>query len=441
MNRVTKHLIRYGVTLLLALVTLYACTSVDLCYEDYHPHRSAISVRFNWGPYAEDAPKEMNLIANRLYNTWRNHGIVVTESGECRQGLIPTDEVDNIKVPETKPADETPGSGNTPGNDETPGSGNTPGNEQTPGSGNTPGNEQTPGNENKPANPGGKDPIIPFKVRAGEYNFMAINAYEGLVIDKLQRYLDEKSLSSDSLFFHLEETRREELKELNGLDMPDFNPQYQYVHNPGRLFYGTLEGEQVNTGEEKVIEITPTLISKEITIEFNVHTIGDIEIENMLAEMSGICGRFNIMESYLDTTNLYRLLFLPKQIGVKDLPRENVDDPAQKLYTYSATFHIIGLVPSYRSTYLTGPGILQLAIYATSNGKRRVFYAGANPRKDLVEAKLMHMVKGKTYLTNTDPITITLSGELTIDAQHIINRDDGRFDTWFDSEGNLDIDV
>ena len=417
MNRVTKHLIRYGATLLLALVTLYACTSVDLCYEDYHPHRSAISVRFNWGPYAEDAPKEMNLIANRLYNTWRNHGIVVTESGECRQGLIPTDEVDNIKVPETKPADETPGSGNTPGND------------------------NTPGNENKPANPGGKDPIIPFKVRAGEYNFMAINAYEGLVIDKLQRYLDEKSLSSDSLFFHLEETRREELKELNGLDMPDFNPQYQYVHNPGRLFYGTLEGEQVNTGEEKVIEITPTLISKEITIEFNVHTIGDIEIENMLAEMSGICGRFNIMESYLDTTNLYRLLFLPKQIGVKDLPRENVDDPAQKLYTYSATFHIIGLVPSYRSTYLTGPGILQLAIYATSNGKRRVFYAGANPRKDLVEAKLMYMVKGKTYLTNTDPITITLSGELTIDAQHIINRDDGRFDTWFDSEGNLDIDV
>ena len=417
MNRLPKHLIRYGVTLLLALVTLYACTSVDLCYEDYHPHRSAISVRFNWGPYAEDAPKEMNLIANRLYNTWRNHGIVVTESGECRQGLIPTDEVDNIKVPETKPADETPGSGNTPGN------------------------EQTPGNENKPDNPEEKDPIIPFKVRAGEYNFMAINAYEGLVIDKLQRYLDEKSLSSDSLFFHLEETRREELKELNGLDMPDFNPQYQYVHNPGRLFYGTLEGEQVNTGEEKVIEITPTLISKEITIEFNVHTIGDIEIENMLAEMSGICGRFNIMESYLATTNLYRLLFLPKQIGVKDLPRENVDDPAQKLYTYSATFHIIGLVPSYRSTYLTGPGILQLAIYATSNGKRRVFYAGANPRKDLVEAKLMHMVKGKTYLTNTDPITITLSGELTIDAQHIINRDDGRFDTWFDSEGNLDIDV
>ena len=417
MNRVTKHLIRYGVTLLLALVTLYACTSVDLCYEDYHPHRSAISVRFNWGPYAEDAPKEMNLIANRLYNTWRHHGIVETESGECRQGLIPTDEVDNIKVPVTKPADETPGSGNTPGN------------------------EQTPGNENKPDNPEEKDPIIPFKVSAGENNFMAINAYEGLVIDKLQRYLDEKSLSSDSLFFHLEETRREELKELNGLDMPDFNPQYQYVHNPGRLFYGTLEGEQVNTGEEKVIEITPTLISKEITIEFNVHTIGDIEIENMLAEMSGICGRFNIMESYLDTTNLYRLLFLPKQIGVKDLPRENVDDPAQKLYTYSATFHIIGLVPSYRSTYLTGPGILQLAIYATSNGKRRVFYAGANPRKDLVEAKLMHMVKGKTYLTNTDPITITLSGELTIDAQHIINRDDGRFDSWFDSEGNLDIDV
>ena len=309
MNRVTKHLIRYGATLLLAWVTLYACTSVDLCYEDYHPHRSAISVRFNWGPYADDAPKEMNLIANRLYNTWRNHGIVVTESGECRQGLIPTDEVDNIKVPETKPADETPGSGNTPGN------------EQTPGSGNTPGNEQTPGNENKPDNPEEKDPIIPFKVRAGEYNFMAINAYEGLVIDKLQRYLDEKSLSSDSLFFHLEETRREELKELNGLDMPDFNPQYQYVHNPGRLFYGTLEGEQVNTGEEKVIEITPALISKEITIEFNVHTIGDIEIENMLAEMSGICGRFNIMESYLDTTNLYRLLFLPKQIGVKDLPR------------------------------------------------------------------------------------------------------------------------
>lgn len=446
-----KHTTRLLTLLLCMLSLLQACTTIDLCYEEDHPHRAIITARYNWGEYAADAPAEMNIVANRLFNTWRNHGIADTQTGYCWQGQIPTSEQDYINrptepepEPEPEPGEGEEGGENTEGSDN-----NTSGETGTRAEGDedTGGNEgeQTPDNptedeeeENTSKDENGFDKSKPYKLRSGEYRFFTINAYKGLVIDKLQDYLDNPLSNSDSLFFHLEETAREELTELEGLDMPDFNPKYRYVHNPGRLYYGTTDGVKVQTGEDKEIEFTPTPISKEVTVKFNVRTIGDIQIEKLLAEMSGICGRFNITENYLDTTNLYRLLFIPKEESVQQVP----DEPSQHIYTYTATFHIMGLVPSYRSTYLIGPGILQVAVYAATEGKRRIFYAGANPRKDLVEARILRVENGKTYLRDTEPLTIILSGELVIDAQHILNRDDGRFDIWFSSDEEfIDVDV
>lgn len=446
-----KHTTRLLTLLLCMLSLLQACTTIDLCYEEDHPHRAIITARYNWGEYAADAPAEMNIVANRLFNTWRNHGIADTQTGYCWQGQIPTSEQDYINrptEPEPEPEPE-PGEGEEGGENTEGGDNNTSGETGTRAEGDedTEGNEdeQTPDNptedeeeENTSKDENGFDKSKPYKLRSGEYRFFTINAYKGLVIDKLQDYLDNPLSNSDSLFFHLEETAREELTELEGLDMPDFNPKYRYVHNPGRLYYGTTDGVKVQTGEDKEIEFTPTPISKEVTVKFNVRTIGDIQIEKLLAEMSGICGRFNITENYLDTTNLYRLLFIPKEESVQQVP----DEPSQHIYTYTATFHIMGLVPSYRSTYLIGPGILQVAVYAATEGKRRIFYAGANPRKDLVEARILRVENGKTYLRDTEPLTIILSGELVIDAQHILNRDDGRFDIWFSSDEEfIDVDV
>lgn len=431
-----KHTTRLLTLLLCMLSLLQACTTIDLCYEEDHPHRAIVTARYNWGEYAADAPAEMNIVANRLFNTWRNHGIADTQTGYCWQGQIPTSEQDYINrptEPEPEPEPE-PGEGEEGGETSTRAEGDE-GNEgeQTP---DNPTEDEEEEDPNKDEN--GFDKTKPYKLRSGEYRFFTINAYRGLVIDKLQEYLDNPLSNSDSLFFHLEETAREELTELEGLDMPDFNPKYRYVHNPGRLYYGTTDGVKVQTGEDKEIEFTPTPISKEVTVKFNVRTIGDIQIEKLLAEMSGICGRFNITENYLDTTNLYRLLFIPKEESVQQVP----DEPSQHIYTYTATFHIMGLVPSYRSTYLIGPGILQVAVYAATEGKRRIFYAGANPRKDLVEARILRVENGKTYLRDTEPLTIILSGELVIDAQHILNRDDGRFDIWFSSDEEfIDVDV
>ncbi|MGN0310913.1 MAG: hypothetical protein ACI4C3_10095 [Bacteroides sp.] len=436
MNYIARQLL---ILLLCCLPLMQACTTVDLCYEEDHPHRAIITARYDWGADAADAPTEMNIIANRIYNTWRNHGIADTKTGYCWQGQIPASEQDYINrptnpEPEPEPEPE-PGEGE---GEEEEGEGEN-NNASTRAEGDetdTPSDNEEEEDANK--DPNGFDKTKPYKLRSGEFNFITINAYKGLVIDKLQEYLDNPANNTDSLFFHLEETPREELAELEGLDMPDFNPKYRYVHNPGRLFYGTSQNIKIQTGEDKEIEFTPTPISKQVTVKFNVRTIGDIQVEKLIAEMSGICGRFNITENYLDTTNLYRLLFIPEEESVQDVP----DEPSQKIRTYTATFHIMGLVPSYRSTYLIGPGILQVAVYAATEGKRRIFYAGANPRKDLVEARILRVEDGKTYLRDTEPITIILSGELVIDAQHILNRDDGRFDIWFSSDEEfIDVDV
>lgn len=436
---------------LLLLVWVAACTTVDLCYEDYHPHLATITARYNWGTEAADAPAEMNIVASRIFNTWRNHGVADTQSGYCRQGLSPSDDslpTDVGTGGNDTPADEetdteTGGSNETGGGDDTDEGGEATGQadegDDTPSEGDGTGDEENPGESGDTPDQTPEEPAAttPFRLRGGEYKFFSINAYRGLVIDSLQSYLDNHALTTDTLFFHLQETAREELPELSGMDMPDFNPRFRYVRNPGRLFYATKDLFTIHTGQEEVLEFDPVPISKKITIKFQVRTVGDVQIDSLIAEMSGICGRFNISQGYLDTTNLYRYLFLPELEQQQPVEGE----AAQQLYTYSATFHVMGLVPSYRDSYLIGPGILQLAVYASTGSRRRIFYAGANPRQDLVDAHILRVEGDKTYLDSTEPLTIFLNGELVIDEQHIQNRDDGKFDIWFSSEQYLDVDV
>lgn len=380
-----KHKVLTYLTLSL-LCGIFACTSVELCPETEHPHAATIQAQFNWGKYDNEKPGQMNIVASRILNTWRAHGI--SETGEEKNSVI-----NGISAPIV--SDET------------------------------------------------SDAPIPFRLKGGEYKVFAINTHDRLVIDSLNCYLTHPEATVDTLYLHMLETSRDDIKELQGLNLPDFNPTYRYIKNPGRIFYGINKDVTIETGQPQVLHFDMQPVSQEIQVKFSVKKAGtlknEINIEQVVAEISGVCGRLNIADAYLDTDRLYRMVF-----SFDNLQIETNGDVS----TYSTTFYTMGIVPSPKENLLVGQGILQIAVKASvpkpGDNKtllKRFFYAAGNPRQTLVDAQLIEQREnGKSYLRYQEkPVVIEMGTMLEIDSQEIIDHKDEN--TWEDQDKDDDIDI
>ena len=357
------------IILAIAVPTAFtACTLVDLCPETEHPHTSYVNAKFDWSGEEADKPAEMNIFAARKPNTWRINGKVNTETGE-----ITTTELQE-------------------GNTETE---------------------------------------VPMRLRGGEYTLMAINNYEDVTIDNLDVFLTDTRADPDTLFLRLNDMPREELPELRGIDLPDFNPSYRYVRNIGRVYYDLQQDIHIDADKDIVLHFAPEPISQTVTIHFNIRTIGNVQIDSLVAEISGIGGRLNIAKAYIDTTKLYRIVFRP-----------TLEQIEPGVLRCSSRIQALGIIPSLNSSFTSGPGILQVAIYASAGGRKQIFHAGANPREDLINARLTERRDdGLTYLRQTEPVEIFLSEELVIDEKSIVDQGDESLNYWFDHDTNIDVDV
>ncbi len=399
--------------LLCLLCCISACTSVELCPEETHPHVATIQAQFDWGEFEREKPARMNIVASRILNTWRVHGISGTE--EEKNAVA-----NGLSAPILMEGEEDPAS-------------------------------------------------CPFRMKGGEYKVFAINTHEGLVIDSLECYLNHPEAKVDTLYLHMLETPREKIEELQGLNLPDFNPTYRYIENPGRIFYGLNPNVTIQTGQTEVLHFDIQPVSQKVEVKFSIKKTGSlkdqIKIETVVAEMSGICGRINISSAYLDTTNLYRMVFSFDSSEAKT---------SGDVSTYSTTFYTMGIVPSPKEGLLVGQGILQIAVKASlpkpqdeaAGGTRaesdeegnkagdkeeekedvparlkRFFYAAGNPRQVLLDAQMIERREdGKSYLRYRDePIVIELGTMLEIDSQEIL--DQKGENTWEDQDKDDNVDI
>ncbi|MBE6288502.1 MAG: hypothetical protein E7099_10035 [Mediterranea massiliensis] len=447
------------IVLCVVMTALTACTEVELCEEDFHPHLATITVRYHWNAGDEaTAPDSMNIIASRLMNTWRAHGVADTKTGYAWNGTLPTGTVlpdrPNPEEPEEEPSDQP--TDDTTGSDDTT-EGETGGN----GGGtdvdltrndNGDVDVEVEGDNDTPDTPEA-DPRAPFRLKGGEYSMVTINAFKNLSIRPLQEYLDNKPMDIDTLELVPIIMPRNEVPDLRGLNLPDFNPKYKYVPNIGRVFFDVQRGINIETGKEATIDFYPQPISRAITIRFDVELLTgnmadgytSVQIDSIVGEISGICGHMNLMNHNVDIENIYRIIYRPtcaEQCIVQT-------GTTGRTFTWDGTFHTMGLVPSYNKDYTTGPGIMQLAVFASitwqgSDGKEhkkhRIYYAGANPREDFINAQILEVRSdGKYYLSNTEDLLIILSAPLQIDGSDILNYEEENI--WFKAGETIDIDA
>ena len=375
------------------LCCMSACTSVDLCPEAEHPHITDMRVRLNWGDISKDEiPAEMHIVASRIINTWRTHGIVDTSADPATDN--------NITLQQSSVTAASS-----------------------------------------------------FYLRGGEYNIFVINEQYAdtpvqtdetkptpiISIDNLDNYIHDNRISVKDLYLQISSMGDEKPGIVEGNDLPDFNPDDEYLKEvKSPIFYAVQKNINIQTGQPTVMEFDMQRISQRINIIFNIRTEGNIKKEDLSApiiELSGTCGRFNISDACLDTTRLYRT--------VHQVQPDEFTQTGEGTYRCAVHFHTLGIIPSAAKGHLNGPGILQVALQVSTpqldaagapvldaDGNpvknSRYIYGAINPYDELTAAQLIEMRDGKTYLRySKEDVNIEITTPLVIKADKIVPNDTG----------------
>lgn len=381
------------------LCCMSACTSVDLCPEAEHPHITDMRVRLNWGDISKDEiPAEMHIVASRIINTWRTHGIVDTFADPATDNNITLQQSSSDSGTAVTAASS-------------------------------------------------------FYLRGGEYNIFVINEQYAdtpvqtdetkptpiISIDNLDNYIHDNRISVKDLYLQISSMGDEKPGIVEGNDLPDFNPDDEYLKEvKSPIFYAVQKNINIQTGQPTIMEFDMQRISQRINIIFNIRTEGNIKKEDLSApiiELSGTCGRFNISDACLDTTRLYRT--------VHQVQPDEFTQTGEGTYRCAVHFHTLGIIPSAAKGHLNGPGILQVALQVSTpqldaagapvldaDGNpvknSRYIYGAINPYDELTAAQLIEVRDGKTYLRySKEDVNIEITTPLVIKADKIVPNDTG----------------
>ena len=381
------------------LCCMSACTSVDLCPEAEHPHITDMRARLNWGDISKDEiPAEMHIVASRIINTWRTHGIVDTFADPATDNNITLQQSSSDSGTAVTAASS-------------------------------------------------------FYLRGGEYNIFVINEQYAdtpvqtdetkptpiISIDNLDNYIHDNRISVKDLYLQISSMGDEKPGIVEGNDLPDFNPDDEYLKEvKSPIFYAVQKNINIQTGQPTVMEFDMQRISQRINIIFNIRTEGNIKKEDLSApiiELSGTCGRFNISDACLDTTRLYRT--------VHQVQPDEFTQTGEGTYRCAVHFHTLGIIPSAAKGHLNGPGILQVALQVSTpqldaagapvldaDGNpvknSRYIYGAINPYDELTAAQLIEVRDGKTYLRySKEDVNIEITTPLVIKADKIVPNDTG----------------
>lgn len=461
----------YLLTLLAMLCGISACTSVELCPETEHPHVANVRAHFNWDNINKaDIPAEINIVASRIINTWRTHGIADTSKDPAKEdnityqqsssGLSETEEsgshafylrggeynifaINSQKISVTTKGEGAEGGETGEDNSEDNG-------------------EEEGGEDPDPA----PEPETPAEV--------------AIEIENLDNYINDTRTKVSELYLYIKSMGGKKPAIVDDNDLPDFNPNYEYLENiTAPIYHAVKKGVNINTGQETVIDFDMQRISLGVNIIFRIQLkansngekISIDDLDSPIVELSGICGRFNISEAYLDTTKLYRMAHrIAKPANKQDMEpgtgeegkRQDFVKESEDTYRCTARFNTLGVIPSSSKNHLNGSGIVQVAVKVWSdildnqgkqildekgNPKRigRYVYAGINIRDELMAERLVEMRDGKAYMRySKDDVNVEVDLPLIIEKDKIVPDDNGMGWTPFDPtdpDGDIDIDI
>ncbi len=422
---------------------LSACTTeVDLCYGD-HPHRSLLDIRFNWGDYAQVRPDSMYIVAIRPVNRLK-YGFLVSSvpdvttkkiEGQLLFPLSERIETENNKKPDEPAEPEQPV---TPP-EEGPGADEPIEDQPVPAAGEDQAEDET------------DETVLPDKhllwLRNGEYKMVAYNGTNeevesSLTNFALNEYADLEDLEVKYKIYETPDELPEGGRYKNWIDR---NPYSGYVQGDVKpIFYSTNPSFEVPVSESAsgkvVCNFTPRPVTQKIKVAFDiVKKENGVKVDSVQAELSGVASAIHLGSGYLKADKTYKVLFTPTYARKDSL---HVMAPLQT----QGEVNVTGLVCSYSPSLVTGPGIMQVNIYAETvddNGRtvHRVFKAGINLYHLLQKNPSIEKDPSTEQLKQvTDKLTLRIAAPLEITRDKVLENRESGLDYWKGLE-TLDLDI
>lgn len=384
--------------MLLAGICYTGCTDAGL-HEDHFleggGHNGKIQWAYQWS--ADSVPSYMAVMAVRVINHWKCGMVVSTENlrgyyfynePAYIEPWIDPDSIVDPDTTEVEPVDDDPYIGVVVDPEQPYNGGedpNPPSEEEGEGEGES-------GEGDDPVNPDA-DPTdsIPdenhtvvehFNLPDGTYNFYTMSVgipkesrfrditnylatnYTG-IIDYLNadglgmRYTDiemvYKSFSlKDSLLFHPDRNWK------------DYNQGFEYIQTGSPAIYVAHNDlVKVDQKSDMNVSFTPETLTQNIDIYFNITK--DISenafiIDSVICEISGIPSKASLFDGHLYLAKTRKMLFTTTLTDANGSPL--TDTPDNKEVRVHGNINVLSILESAHPTDLSGPGILQVAIFA-----------------------------------------------------------------------------
>ena len=442
---------------LLTLTLCLSCTDAELCYQPNHPHRADAKFSFDWGSYQE-IPDSMLVICNRVVNLWKAAAVVNSQTNIGH--FI-------FNAPRV-PAEETPAPPTEGEETDTPTEG-----EET----------DTPSTRAATSSPESDR----FSLPVGTYKFLTISC-DTTELDYTNVY---KFLNDNTGMVLQDVDVSYKTYGIRDKGYRGFRPGWEDNNNYGArymqpdvypLFYDTIAPRDLNLGETMRCHFTPKALTQNIDVYLTIKKKSEnnhFTIDSVQAELAGIPISLNLSTGYLDITKTAKLPFrMDRYVDGQKL--EVVKDSEGKIVSSGDTHEsteiechgnidCTGIVYNADPEALSGPGIMQLAIYLTIEKKIPIYQRDQNG--DLVlddngqliiigyntmrsakmiqgkinlfhtlrEADLLEYLAGGRYVKKkVDHAVLRINADVELNADNISEESNEGMDSWV-SSGSKDI--
>ena len=444
---------------LLTLTLCLSCTDAELCYQPNHPHRADAKFSFDWGSYQE-IPDSMLVICNRVVNLWKAAAVVNSQTNIGH--FI-------FNAPRV-PAEETPAPPTEGEETDTPTEG-----EET----------DTPAPSTRAAISSPESDR--FSLPVGTYKFLTISC-DTTELDYTNVY---KFLNDNTGMVLQDVDVSYKTYGIRDKGYRGFRPGWEDNNNYGArymqpdvypLFYDTIAPRDLNLGETMRCHFTPNALTQNIDVYLTIKKKSEnnhFTIDSVQAELAGIPISLNLSTGYLDITKTAKLPFrMDRYVDGQKL--EVVKDSEGKIVSSGDTHEsteiechgnidCTGIVYNADPEALSGPGIMQLAIYLTIEKKIPIYQRDQNG--DLVlddngqliiigyntmrsakmiqgkinlfhtlrEADLLDYLAGGRYVKKkVDHAVLRINADVELNADNISEESNEGMDSWV-SSGSKDI--
>ena len=213
----------------------------------------------------------------------------------------------------------------------------------------------------------------------------------------------------------------------------DFNMYSGYVAHTEDPLYHYIDKGLKFPHTSAAVSLEPTTLTREFTLSLAVETEPEVSIDRVVAVLSGVPQRVQLMSGFVSRNETAKVVF--------DMERDAVYG---KRIAYEGKFKSLGLFSSQDETLITGPGVLQVSLYASVHkdgiDEERLLYAVINLKDTIDDAGIMCQSEDKTgyWVVPQDEIeTLYVEPVLRVRKSQVESGESSGYDIWVESDAEI----